>query len=44
MTDAVPPVSIFVVGALLLPFIPKRLKSVWLLLDSRDRFSEPDGT
>ncbi len=32
MTDAVPPVSIFVVGALLLPFIPKRLKSVWLLL------------
>jgi len=32
MTDAVPPVIIFVVGALLVPFIPVRLKSAWLLL------------
>ncbi|HKI47771.1 MAG TPA: Na(+)/H(+) antiporter subunit D [Desulfobacteria bacterium] len=32
MTDAVPPVIIFVVGALLVPFIPERLKSAWLLL------------
>ena len=32
MTDAVPPVIIFVVGALLVPFIPARLKSAWLLL------------
>ncbi|MCF8127382.1 MAG: Na(+)/H(+) antiporter subunit D [Deltaproteobacteria bacterium] len=32
MTDAIPPVIIFVVGALLVPFIPERLKSVWLLL------------
>ncbi len=32
MTSAVPPFLIFVVGALLLPFIPARLKSVWLLL------------
>lgn len=32
MTDAVPPVIIFVVGALLVPFIPGRLKSAWLLL------------
>ena len=32
MTDAVPPVIIFVVGALLLPFIPGRFKSAWLLL------------
>ena len=32
MTDAVPPVLIFVVGALLLPFIPGRLKSAWMLL------------
>ncbi|MBW2707706.1 MAG: Na(+)/H(+) antiporter subunit D [Deltaproteobacteria bacterium] len=32
MTDAVPPVIIFVVGALLVPFIPGRLKSAWMLL------------
>ncbi len=32
MTDAVPPVLIFVVGALLLPFIPGRFKSAWMLL------------
>ena len=32
MTDAVPPVIIFVVGGLLVPFIPERLKSAWLLL------------
>ena len=32
MTDAVPPVIIFVVGALLVPFIPVRVKSAWLLL------------
>ena len=32
MTDAVPPVIIFVVGALLVPFIPVRLKSAWMLL------------
>jgi multicomponent Na+:H+ antiporter subunit D len=32
MTDAIPPVIIFVVGALLVPFIPERLKSAWLLL------------
>jgi multicomponent Na+:H+ antiporter subunit D len=32
MTDAVPPVLIFVVGALLLPVIPGRLKSAWMLL------------
>ena len=32
MTDAVPPVIIFVVGALLVPFIPVRFKSAWLLL------------
>ncbi len=32
MTDAIPPVIIFVVGALLIPFIPERLKSAWLLL------------
>ena len=32
MTDAVPPVLIFVVGALLVPFIPGRLKSAWMLL------------
>jgi multicomponent Na+:H+ antiporter subunit D len=32
MTDAIPPVIIFVVGALLIPFIPQRLKSAWLLL------------
>ena len=32
MTDAIPPVIIFVVGALLIPFIPEKLKSTWLLL------------
>jgi len=32
MTDAVPPVIIFVLGALLVPFIPEKLKSAWLLL------------
>lgn len=32
MTDAVPPVLIFVVGALLLPVIPGRFKSAWMLL------------
>ena len=32
MTDAIPPVIIFVVGALLIPFIPEKLKSAWLLL------------
>jgi multicomponent Na+:H+ antiporter subunit D len=32
MTDAVPPVIIFVVGALLLPFIPERLKVPGCLL------------
>ena len=32
MTDAVPPVLIFVVGALLLPLIPGRFKSAWMLL------------
>ena len=31
MTDAVPPVLIFVLGALALPLIPGRLKSAWLL-------------
>ncbi|EFK09800.1 putative monovalent cation/H+ antiporter subunit D [delta proteobacterium NaphS2] len=31
MTDAVPPVVIFMVGALVLPIIPGRLKSAWLL-------------
>ena len=31
MTDAVPPVLIFIVGALVLPIIPGRLKSAWLL-------------
>jgi multicomponent Na+:H+ antiporter subunit D len=32
MTDAVPPVLIFIAGALLLPFIPGRFKSAWMLL------------
>ncbi len=32
MTDAVPPVLIFVVGALLLPVIPGRFRSAWMLL------------
>lgn len=32
MTDAVPPVLIFVVGALLLPVMPGRFKSAWMLL------------
>jgi multicomponent Na+:H+ antiporter subunit D len=32
MTDAVPPVLIFVVGALLIPVIPGRFKSAWMLL------------
>ena len=32
MTDAIPPVIIFVVGALALPFIPGRFKSAWMLL------------
>ena len=32
MTDAVPPVIIFVVGALLIPVIPGRFKSAWMLL------------
>ena len=32
MNDAVPPVLIFAIGAVLLPFVPGRLKSAWLLL------------